>query len=330
MYTLIARKTLHTGKDLEIGVVRAPDDEHQPLVRPILAHKHDNEQWHLDEVFAGRVESLETRFYLGLLENHAVCNIMVSEHGGTGIVSHVYTVPEHRRKGVARLVMAEQMADFNYRSGRYLTLSTGYDTHPYYLYHSFGFRGVLPESGHMKFARDAGYEADQFRPAGTRVVPADWTNWPALNVLCAQPDLPPLRNVALGHLGPRMFEGAYIGLMRSLRDAKHQAHLLINPRGAVSGYATLVPDSRWRGQVYLFDLFVHPAYSDCCRSLVQAFSLPADCNIHCHVVSDDFAKIDALKETGFEQEATLRKHPVGQGQVMDIEVYTRFAERVNG
>ena len=158
MYKQIAAKTLPTGENLEIGVVKAPDEEHQPLVRPVLSHKHDNEQWHLDQVFSGRVESLETRFYLGLLENRAVCNIMVSEYGGTGIVSHVYTVPEHRRKGIARLVMAEQMADFNNRSGRLLTLATGFDTHPYHLYHSFGFRGVLPESGHMKYARDAGYE----------------------------------------------------------------------------------------------------------------------------------------------------------------------------
>ena len=330
MYKQIAAKTLPTGENLEIGVVKAPDEEHQPLVRPVLSHKHDNEQWHLDQVFSGRVESLETRFYLGLLENRAVCNIMVSEYGGTGIVSHVYTVPEHRRKGIARLVMTEQMADFNNRSGRYLTLSTGYGNHPYYLYHSFGFRGVLPESGHMKFAGDAGYEADQFRPAEARVVPADWTNWPALNLLCAQDDLPPLRNIALGHLGPRMFEGAYIGLMRSLQDANHQAHLLINTRGAVTGYATLVPDSRWRGRVYLFDLFVHPASSDCGRSLVQAFSLPADRKVHCHVVSDDLAKIDALKEAGFVWEATLRKLPVAQGQVMDVEVYARHAEGENG
>ncbi len=330
MYKQIAAKTLPTGENLEIGVVKAPDEEHQPLVRPVLSHKHDNEQWHLDQVFSGRVESLETRFYLGLLENRAVCNIMVSEYGGTGIVSHVYTVPEHRRKGIARLVMAEQMADFNNRSGRLLTLATGFDTHPYHLYHSFGFRGVLPESGHMKYARDAGYEADQFQPAETRVIPAGWTNWPALNVLCAQPDLPPLRNMALGHLGPRMFEGAYIGLMRSLRDANHQAHLLINTRGAVAGYGTLVPDARWRGQVDLFDLFVHPAYSDGCRGLLQAFSLPADRNIHCYAVSDDLAKIDALNEAGFVREAILRRQPVGPGQIMDVEVYARHAEGENG
>ncbi|MDE2848240.1 MAG: hypothetical protein OXO51_16175, partial [Gemmatimonadota bacterium] len=62
MYTPIADKTLHAGESLEIGVVLAPDDHHAPLVRPILAHKSRNDHWHLDEVFAGRVGPLETRF----------------------------------------------------------------------------------------------------------------------------------------------------------------------------------------------------------------------------------------------------------------------------
>ena len=166
MYTPIADKILRTGESLEIGVVLAPDDHHAPLVRPILAHKSSNEQWHLDMVFAGRVGPLETRFYLGRLNDRSVCNIMVSEHDGIGILSHVYTVPEHRRKGIARLVMTEQMADFKARSGRYLTLSTGFDTHPYYLYQGFGFRSVVPESGHMKYMGNADLRGGAF-PVGT-------------------------------------------------------------------------------------------------------------------------------------------------------------------
>ena len=325
MYTPISARTLRTGESLEIGVVLAPDDDHAPLVRPILAHKSSNEQWHLGEVFAGRVGPLETRFYLGRLNNRPVCNIMVSEHHGIGIVSHVYTVPEHRRKGIARLVMTEQMADFNTRSGRYLTLSTGFDTHPYYLYHSFGFRSVVPESGHMKYMESAEFEADHFIEDGARVVPGDWRNWPSLNVLCARDGPPQVRNVALGHIGPRMFEGAYLGLMK-LTQAVHdnQVRLLVTDRGAVAGYATLVQDTRWRGEIFLLDLAAHPAFAAYWKPLLDSFSLPAGRKVQCHVESGDTVKSAALQAAGFVQEATLRHQFQAADRVSDVEVYTRF------
>ncbi|MCY3772531.1 MAG: GNAT family N-acetyltransferase [Gemmatimonadetes bacterium] len=326
MYTLITASRLRTGEALEVGVVQAPDDDYAPLVRPILAHKSRNEQWHLDQVFAGRVDPLETRFYLGCLNEQPVCNIMVSEHGGVGIMSHVYTRPEHRRKGIARLVMAGQMADFNDRDGRYLTLSTGYDTHPYYLYYSFGFRSVIPDSGHMKYAGNAAFEAEHFRGEGVRVVPGDWKNWPSLNVLCAQDGPPYVRNVGLGHIGPRMFEGAYLGLMKlTQEDADHQVRLLVTDREAVTGYATLMPDTRWRGETCLLDLFVHPAFTAYWGALLDSFSMPAGRKIQSHVEPGDSRKTAALKDAGFVRESTLRKQFKAAGQAMDVEVYARHA-----
>lgn len=328
MYTPIAAKTLRTDETLEIGVVLAPDEHHAPLVRPILAHKSSNEQWHLDEVFAGRVGPLETRFYLGRLNDRSVCNIMVSEYDGIGILSHVYTVPEHRRKGIARLVMTEQMADFKARNGRYLTLSTGFDTHPYYLYHGFGFRSVVPESGHMKYMGNAAFEAEHFLSSGVgeaRVIPGDWKHWPSLNVLCAQAGPPHLRNAGLGHIGPRMFEGAYLGLMKQIQaEDDVQVRLVVTGRGAVAGYATLVPDTRWRGETSLLDLTVHSAFKAQLKPQLESFVLPAGRKVICHVEPGDGPKIAALQNAGFVHEATLRQQFKADGNVLDVEVYARY------
>jgi len=326
MYTPIAASTLHTGETLETGVVLAPDDGHAPLVRPLLTHKSSKEQWHLDEVFAGRTGPLETRFYLGLVNESPVCNIMVSEHDGIGIVSHVYTVPEQRRKGIAREAMTGQMADFTARDGRYLTLVTEFGAHPYRLYRSFGFRSVQPGAGHMKFMTGAGSELELYETGEARAVHADWKSWPSLNVLCAQHDLPVLRNVAFGHLGPRMFEYAFLDLMKSLReDPMYQVRLLVTDRGAVTGYATLVPDTRWRGETLLLDLFVHPAFTACWGPLLDSFDLPAERKVQCHVATGDAKKTAALQDAGFVREATLRKQFKAAGQAMDIEVYARHA-----
>lgn len=351
MYTPIADKTLCTGESLEIGVVLAPDDhhapdddpapddayaldhlapiDHAPLVRPILAHKSSNEQWHLDQVFAGRVGPLDTRFYLGRLKDRSVCNIMVSEHDGIGILSHVYTAPEHRRKGIARLVMTDQMADFKARNGRYLTLSTGYGTHPYYLYHGFGFRSVVPESGHMKYMGNATFEAKHFRvdeDSEVQVIPGDWKHWPSLNVLCAQAGPPYVRNVGLGHIGPRMFEGAYLGLMKQTGEEEDvQVRLVVTEHGVVAGYATLVPDTRWRGETALLDLTVHSAFKAQLKALLESFALPAGHKVLCHVEPDDSSKIAALEGAGFVCEATLRQQYKAAGNVLDVEVYARYA-----
>ncbi len=326
MYAPITASTLKTGEKLEIGVVLAPDDAHAPLVRPILAHKSSNEQWHLDEVFAGRVSPLETRFYLGRLNDRPVCNIMVSEYDGTGIVSHVYTVPEHRRKGIARLVMTGQMADFTDRGGRYLTLSTGFGTHPYRLYQSFGFRSVVAESGHMKYVGKAEYEAEHFRGGGARAVPGDWSSWPSLNVFCAQGGPPYVRNVGLGHIGPRMFEGAYLGLLKQAReDDGVQVRLLVTDRGAVTGYATLVPDTRWRGDTLLLDLTVHSDYTTGYVPLLDSFALPAGIKILAHVESGDAPKTAALAGAGFVHEATLKEQFKAPAGKMDAEVFARHA-----
>ncbi len=356
MYTPIASRSLRTGETLEIGAVlapgdhapddhtpddghtptsghtpgdHAPDDGRAPLVRPILAHKSSREQWHLDEVFAGRVSPLQTRFYLGRLNEQPVCNIMVSEHDAIGIVSHVYTVPEHRRKGIARLVMTEQMADFQARSGRYLTLSTGFDTHPYYLYHDFGFRSVVPESGHMKYVGNAEFEAEHFgddEDGEARVIPGDWKHWPSLNVLCALAGPPYLRNVGLGHIGPRMFEGAYLGLMKETREEDDvQVRLVVTERGAVVGYATLVPDIRWRGETLLLDLAVHSAFKAQLKPLLESFARPAGRKVLCHVEPEDGPKTAALEGAGFVHEATLRQQFRAAGNVLDAEVYARYA-----
>ncbi|MXY97969.1 MAG: GNAT family N-acetyltransferase [Gemmatimonadetes bacterium] len=326
MYTPAATRTLRTGETLEIGAVLAPDDDHAPLVRPILAHKSHNEQWHLDEVFAGRVGPLETRFYLGRLNNRAICNIMVSEFGGIGIVSHVYTAPEYRRKGIARLVMAEQMADFNDRGGQYLTLSTGFDTHPYHLYHDFGFRSVVPESGHMKYMGNTAFETEHFRVDAARVIPGDWKHWPSLNVLCAQAGPPYLRNVGLGHIGPRMFEGAYLRMMKQTREGDDvQVRLVVTERGAVAGYATLVPDIRWRGETLLLDLTVHSAFTEQLKPLVESFALPAGRKVLCHVEPGDGPKTAALQHAGFINEAMLRHQFRSAGGTMDVEVHARYA-----
>ena len=324
MYTHLTNKKLSSGEPFEIGVVQTPDKAYETLIKTLLGHKPHNYQWHLDHAFADQIDGLETRFYLGLLNSEPICNIMTVEYMGIGILGHVYTFPAYRRKGACRLVMTEQMLDFKGRGGKYLTLGTGYNTPPFWIYHSFGFRGVLPNSGHMKYKAHETIESDYFARGKAHIISPDWKSWPGLNVLCSQHDLPLIRNIALGHVGPSNYEGGYISLLESISTQSNiYARILVSDYGSITGYATIIPDSRWQAEVHLLDCFVHPEYKDYGHLLIKSLPLPDNIKVQCYTDVEADWKIAALLEEGFDHEATFRNHIKQKGQLIDVEVYTR-------
>ncbi len=117
MYTKLAEEALKSGETLEVGVVLAPDEAHGEQVRPFLGHKQMPYKWHIEKSVHERLDDLETRYYVGKLKGAIVCNIMTVESHRTGILGHVYTLPDHRRKGACDAVMRHQMADFRRRGG---------------------------------------------------------------------------------------------------------------------------------------------------------------------------------------------------------------------
>jgi len=321
----LSTATLKTGERLEIRVVLAPDAELEPLVKPFLGHKPSSYIWHMEAAFEpGRIDDLETRFYLGLLGGRPIANVMTVEYKGIGILGHVYTLPEHRRKGACALVMAEQMEDFRRRGGRFLTLGTGYDTPPYRIYRNFGFQSVTPESGFMKYETAQGFESAFFETTATTILSPQWKDWPVVNMLCAQPGETFVRSVAAELFGPRNFEGGYITLLRRFFETPAcQARLLHTDRGAVAGVATLLPDARWHYDTLILDLFVHPNFTAYAHPLLQAMALPGDRKIQCHTEEDTAWKIAVLLEEGFEHEATFRGQINANGREVDVEVYER-------
>ena len=49
------------------------------------------------------------------------------------------------------------MADFRERTGRALYLGTGYNSHPFYIYHSFGFESVFSRIWFYEVLRELGF-----------------------------------------------------------------------------------------------------------------------------------------------------------------------------
>src|SRR5207248_6496886 len=128
----------------------------------LLVHKGSGFEVHMRMALRGETDRLETRYYLGMLEGVPVANVMTVESDGVGILGHVFTRPEHRRKGICQAIMGRLMEDFRQRNGRVLLLGTGFESAPYWIYHSFGFRSL--KGGFMRYDAPAaeGFDRNWF------------------------------------------------------------------------------------------------------------------------------------------------------------------------
>ena len=162
MYKKLGETNLKSGELMEVGVVITPNLDYSNELGEFLGHKLDHYKWHIDQCLQKTLDQLETRFYIGKLNGQIISNIMTTEFEGIGILGHVFTLPDQRRKGACKGIMTYQMQDFATRSGRMLYLGTGYDSAPYWIYHHFGFRSVYPKSGFMKYSAHIDSEKKHF------------------------------------------------------------------------------------------------------------------------------------------------------------------------
>jgi len=306
MYTRLGLETLKTGEPLEVGVVRAPDADWLPRLAPFLGHKSPDYRAHILGALEGPLDALQTRFYVGQVDGRLVAQIMVVGDRGTGIVGHVYTLPEERRKGAAAHVMRRQMEDCRREGFHILTLGTGYDTHPYWIYHSFGFRGIAPDSGKMKWLAEPDAEAECLRPAPATVRDLRWDDWGYLDLLAFQPvapgeELP--RSLSLGLKGQGGLEGPFVSF-QARRGPEVQAKALESETGATVGWAILAPDAHWFGDVWLLDLHTHPHFQHHITDLLAALALP-QAPVAAYTSTPSGPKAAALHAAGFHAMETL-------------------------
>ena len=325
MYKKLSDVKLKLGEKMEIGVVSAPDTEYVEQLMVVLGHKDQFWSLHIEEALNGDITGLETRFYIGQVDGQVIANIMTVEYNRTGILGHVFTRPEHRRKRACSLIMAEQMEDFRRRGGGVLTLGTGYDSPAYWIYHSHGFRDLIENSGFMGFFTETDFERGHFAPGEASPVDVEWKHWPLIDFLTSTPGIPVLRSVAFGLYGIAGFEGGFLRFIRHWQEAQGRTvKLLESESGAVVGCVTLENESRWRNKTYLLDIFLHPNFISYYDVLLNALELPEG-KIQCYVdAKSPGEKIAALQQAGFKREALLKNQFSWDGQWFDVFIYSRF------
>lgn len=344
MVQALGTAVLKSGEQLEIVRVSSPNADEAQAVRDLLAERpaplppefrylfqavkellaHKSSEWHthMDAALKGETDALETRFYLGVLHGQPVANVLTSEQHGIGIVSHVFTHPEHRQKGICKAVMGAQMEDFRRRGGRALLLGTGFETPPYWIYYSFGFRSI--QGGFMRYTTPGmeGFEEDWFAPRGARVVPAEWRHWPLAAFLASLPGPELMRSYAWRLFGVGNLEHPYVDFMsRRLRKGDAVGAMLEAENGAVVGCGTLVPDASWP-QILVLDAFTHKNFVQQLPALIR-FLLPKQGRVVAYADAGAPHKAAALEECGFIREGTLRRHLRTAAGETDVHIYAR-------
>lgn len=323
MVRQLARVSLKSGERMQCLLVKEPEESWAEDVQRLLVHKRDHVQWHIARSIAGPLDDLATRFYLGVVKGEAVGNILTVEHNGIGILGHVFTQPDHRRKGIASRIMTSLMQDFRERGGRVLTLGTGFDSPPYWIYHSFGFRSIAAGSGAMWYWREPEQAADLWRAPIAGTAPALWRHWPLVNLLCIQPEGDRLRHAARRLWGLRNFEGDYTKYLRDMEseDSPIVARVLENEAGLVVGWASVEDDPLWGGRAAVLDVLMHPLAWPAAKDLLAAVPLP-DKPVFAYA-DQDSPKNDLLRAHDFELQASWPDWlPVG-GELHGVNCWLR-------
>ncbi len=305
---------LKNGEVLVCRIIDDPDDDDVPQLLGLLGHKGEPWNLHLDAWRDDTIKKLDTRFYVGRIADDLAGNIMVVDYHGIGLMGHVFTPPEHRRKGICDALMDFHLDHLRKEGSRAVYLGTGYESPPFHIYERHGYRPILGRPGSMWWSSvhedlddlhaDFYGDLDRAEPSGI-----EWHHWPSMNVFTHVPFQQSVRNVSYNLYGISDSEWNFLVMKRdadALDDV--QAHVLETRDGHVCGMATLAPERRWGrlADSLVFDLCVHPDAVDSAPELIEEFDWP-DTHVLAYAAEMDDVTIDLLADAGFSPHSHVER-----------------------
>jgi GNAT superfamily N-acetyltransferase len=312
MYESLGPFVLKDGERVEMGAVKGPEPDWSERMEALLAHKGDFWQWGNEQVLRHE-RGIDAYYYILHRDGQPFANVMTIEYRGVGILGHVYTKPDDRRKGAASALMGRLMAHFRGRGGQALYLGTGYGSPAYHIYRAHGFESVEPESGCMAAftASPDIFHKAWFAPGPVAVRPLQWPHWPASPPLFVGDWPGAARCVPFRILGRQSTEGPALDRLKRESDSRDAGEAAVTSAvleqaetSAVVGLSALGADPLWPRTVVV-DVYCHPAFWGGAADLLQALDLPS---AERYIAYSDAAcpeKANALSASGFSQVALL-------------------------
>jgi hypothetical protein len=322
---------LKNGERVEAAVIAAPDAAWADRLKGFLAHKGEPWNWGNAEVLT-KPTGVETFFCVLHRNGVPFSNVMTCEVNGVGLLGHVFTRDEDRRKGACKKLMELQMEHFRARGGRALFLGTGFESPAYRIYACHGFQGIEEKSGYMQYyvSTREEFEASWFARAATETEPLAMTHWPTLAPLFAGDFQGQVRCARLGIIGRSSGEGH---ILRALYDdrlpieGREPSTLVVRSRqsGAPVGFAAYGSHPIW-AELRLIDVFCHPDFWDRAGDLLASLPLPPSGHFIAYADVGWTGKDRTLRRAGYRQTAVLaRRAPQTSAKTafVDVAVYEK-------
>ncbi len=293
---------LRNGATASLAVVHGPDEAWAERLEPMLAHKGEPWTWQIHELLR-RPSGLDARFHVLHRDGRPFAHLMVVQHGGVGLLGHVWTDPADRGAGASSVLMEAALTRFREERGRALVLGTEAGSEAFQYYRRRGFVPVESGSGYMVLTPDGTATVPESWFEGEpSVAPMDWPDWPASVPLCLGDFPGVIRLAAAGLIGRISSEGPLLTVLRRQAAGRICAVVLRTAAGAVVGMASRLPDPIWPDRDVL-DVYCHPNAWRHAGSLLAA--IPSQAGRACVAYSDDRARSAALDIVGFRHVASL-------------------------
>ena len=317
--------TLKSGETAEIYKVIGPEPEWEERLLSRISHKGPLWDKPMQAALREGLPGLTMTFSQMRLNDYAVGNLTLVQalDRPVAILQHVFTDPEHRRKGVCRHLLTVLLEDFAAQSGRAMYLGTDYDSAPFHMYRCFGFEGI-GTSGDMVRHFDDDYPGNFWLPGKTTIRETRWGDWPLLMALYELERGWDLRGYFFGQFGYSSYESAYCKLQEAMEEEKAEQVMVLEceETGALAGHAFLAYDEKWPNGPLVLDFFVHPDFMDDATRLLEAIQMPPEIKIQAYCDSRAEARGGILEAIGFELEATLsNQYRTKAGPPADVHIY---------
>jgi hypothetical protein len=316
MWRKIGEISLRTGEIMEVYMVRTPDPHYGRDIVSFLSMSIPNEElwlWHLNLAIHGELDELESRFYIGLLTNRIISNVTTWKYGAIGIVGHLFTVEEHRRKGACTGLMKAVIQDFRKHDGKILI--GGFRETSYPIAKNLGFKSIVDHCEVMHCYLDPHFESEYFRTKNVFCRDSMWKDWPGIGLLFGIREGEYLRSIKHKIFGNFDYEEHFLEDMRERLKGLCISKVLTSEKGSIVGYATLTYKHELKDNFWLLDFFVHPENMSYADNIFDAMGFPTG-KIRCYVDSKAEEKHVLLLKRGFKKKT--RKQITHYGKTLDI------------
>ncbi len=316
---------------IEHWLAPLPDDAAEHLLT-MLQHKGSPWVEDIRRRIRGEVAGVEDHFFTARDGLRTVGNVwytVAQDAPRLGLVGHVLTDPDFRRRGIARQLLGRAMTEFHSRGGAMMQLFTS-TLHSLPFYEEAGFENL--------YTQQVYHDRDWYMrsPHGSDRILRDWFAPTEVDMRPLAPaDLPQyclLYNAQHDHvlkdraqqIGSGLeAELAFIDVSQALAQGRGAVYVVENRHTIVGASALIRSGFAHQSHIALFDVYLHSSgIAHTCELAQQCLARREPLQVeHVYALAADKGKRAVFQQLGFLSRGVLKHHYRMGQQRLDCELF---------